>query len=87
MSCDNSTYHTAVDLYPCLCPELELGDYAMARETDLERRRSRKQSGLGLAADGSKSKGDRREAQPRIIPDSTQIEPEYVWGDEGPIND
>jgi hypothetical protein len=77
MSCDNSTYHTLVDLDPCLGPELELGDYATARKTDLERH----------TADRSESKGRRREAQSRIIPDSTQIEPEYVWGDEGPIND
>ncbi len=87
MSCDNSTYHTAVDLDPCLCPELELGDYATATETDLERRKSRKQSGLGLAADRPRSKGHRHDVQSRIIPDSTEIDPEYVWGDEGPINE
>jgi hypothetical protein len=33
------------------------------------------------------SKPHRQEAQSRIIPDSTQIDPEYVWGDEGPSND
>ncbi len=77
MSCDNSTYHTTVDLDPCLGPELELGDCATARRADLERH----------TANGSKSKGDRCEARARIIPDSTEIDPEYVWGDEGPIND
>ena len=77
MSCDNTTYHSVVDLDPCSCPELELGDYATAKRADLERH----------TADRSQSKGRRREAQAHIIPDSTQIEPEYVWGDEGPIND
>ena len=87
MSCDNSIYHTAADLDPCLCPSLELGNSATARKSDLERRKSLKRGRLGLAADQSESKGHRHEAQSRIIPDSTQIEPEYVWGDEGPIND
>jgi hypothetical protein len=77
MSCDNSIYHTAVDLDPCLCPEQELVDYGTARKTDLERH----------TADRSKSKGHRHEAQSRIIPDSTETDPVYVWGDEGPIND
>jgi hypothetical protein len=39
------------------------------------------------AADQSKAKGHRHEAQSRIIPDSTETDPVYVWGDEGPIND
>jgi hypothetical protein len=77
MSCDNSTYHIAVHLDPCLSPKLELGDYATARKTDLERH----------TADRFRSKGHRQEVQSRIIPDSTQTDPEYVWGDEGPIND
>lgn len=77
MSCDNSTYYTVVDLDPCLCPELDPGDCVTARKAHLD----------GHTADRPQSKGRRREAQSRIIPDSTQIEPEYVWGDEGPIND
>jgi hypothetical protein len=77
MSCDNTICHTAVDLDPCSSARLELGDYGAARKTDLERH----------SADRSKSKGHRREVRSRIIPDSTQTEPEYVWGDEGPIND
>jgi hypothetical protein len=76
MSYDNSIYHTAVDLDPHLSPRPELSDYAAGRKADLERH----------TADRSKSKGHRHEVQSRIIPDSTQTEPEYVWGDEGPIN-
>jgi hypothetical protein len=77
MSCDNSTYHIAVDLDQCLSARRELGDYATARKADLERH----------TADRSKAKGHRHEAQSRIIPDSTETDPLYVWGDEGPIND
>ncbi len=88
MSCDNSIHHTAVDLDACLCPGLELGDYAATtRKLDLERDKSPKQGELGLAADQSRSNERRHGVQSRIIADSTQVEPEYVWGDEGPIND
>ena len=87
MSCDTSIYYTTVDLDPCLSPRLDPDDCATASETDLERNKSVKQGGFGLTADQSKSKGHRHDVQSRIIPDSTQTEPEYVWGDEGPIND
>ena len=82
MSCHYSTYHTAVDLDQCSSPN----DRATARGSDVERRKSLKQSRPGLAADQSKAKGHRHEAQSRIIPDSTETLPECVWGDEGPIN-
>jgi hypothetical protein len=87
MSCNNSTYNTAFDFDPCLSPRLEPGDFGPATETELARDKSLKQGRGGLPADQAKSKGHRHEAQSRIIPDSTQTEPEYVWGDEGPIND
>jgi hypothetical protein len=83
MSCHYSTYRTAVDLDQYSSSN----DRATARGSDVERRKSLKQSRAGLAADQFKAKGHRHEAQPRIIPDSTEIDPEYVWGDEGPIND
>jgi hypothetical protein len=88
MSCDNSIHHTTVALDACLCLGLELGDYAATtRKPDLKRHKSPKQGELGLAADQSRSNGHRHDVQSRIILDSTQVEPEYVWGDEGPIND
>ncbi len=86
MPCDYSTYQSAVDLDPCSSPNLELG-CATARGPGVERRKSVKQRRLGLAADQSKATGHRHEAQSRIIPDSTETDPVYVWGDEGPIND
>jgi hypothetical protein len=87
MSCDNSTYHSAVDLDRCSSANLELGDCATARAPDAERRKSLKRNRRELAADQSKAKGHRHEARSRIIPDSTETDPVYVWGDEGPIND
>jgi hypothetical protein len=83
MSCDNWTYSTAIlDLVPCSSPTLEVGDYFTARETKV----SPKQDRPGLSAEQFKSKRHRHEVQSHI-PDSTQTNPEYVWGDEGPIND
>jgi hypothetical protein len=86
MSCDNWTYCNAiVDLVPRASLTVEVGDYA-PRETNLEPDKSQKQGRSGLTAK-SKSQGYRHEVQSRVIPDSTQTDPVYVWGDEGPIND
>jgi hypothetical protein len=75
MSCDNSTCFTAiVDIVPCSNPAAEPDE-------------SPKRGHPGVIADRSKSKGHRHDVQSHTIPDSTQIDPEYVWGDEGPIND
>jgi hypothetical protein len=88
MSCDNSTYCTAiVGLASYSNLALEMGDYPTARETDLEVDKSLKQAGSGQTADRSKLKGHRHEVRSRIIADSRRTDPEYVWGDEGPIND
>ena len=82
MSCDNWTYCAAiVDLTPCSSLASDADDYATPAEA------SSQQGRPGLTADRSKSKGHRHVGQSRIIPDSTQVDPEYVWGDEGPIND
>jgi hypothetical protein len=35
----------------------------------------------------TESKKDRRSSRPRVLPDSTHMCPEFVWGDEGPVND
>jgi hypothetical protein len=82
MSCDNWTYCTAiVDLAPCSSLASDVDDYATPAEA------SSQQGRPGLTADRSKSKGHRHVGESRIIPDSTRADPEYVWGDEGPIND
>jgi hypothetical protein len=81
MSCDHWTYSIPIfDLVPRPNPTT---GYVRVTETDLEGDLGRRE----LLADESKPKRYRQEAQSRIIPDSTQIDPEYVWGDEGPIND
>jgi hypothetical protein len=49
-------------------------DFATPAPTGLGRE-SRERGRPGLVAHRS-----------RPLPDSTQIDPEYVWGDEGPIN-
>jgi hypothetical protein len=75
MSCDNSVYLSAiVGVVPRSNP---------AAEPDEPRKRGRP----SVIADRSKSKGHRHDVQSHTIPDSTQIDPEQVWGDEGPIND
>jgi hypothetical protein len=88
MSFDNWTYCTAVvELAPCSGLALDVNDYDAPAEANLEHIKSRRQGRLGLAADRSKSKECRHEVRSRIFRDSTQTDPEYVWGDEGPIND
>ena len=88
MSCDNWTYDNAiVDLGPHLSPTRELWDYPAAPETASDGGHSLKPGRPGLSADQHKSKEYRREVQAHIIPDSSQTEPQYVWGDEGPINE
>jgi len=52
-----------------------------------DRGESPKRGRPGVIADRSKSKGHRHDFQSQTITDSTQIDPECVWGDEGPIND
>jgi hypothetical protein len=75
MSCDNSIYFSAiVDGVPCSNPAADRGE-------------SPKRGRPGVIADRSKSKGHRHDFQSHTIADPTQIDPECVWGDEGPIND
>ena len=47
----------------------------------------RKSDGSGLTADQSKSKKHQSRVEPRVVANSNHTDPEYVWGDEGPIND
>ena len=35
----------------------------------------------------TKSEKYRHKATPRVLPDSRHVNPEYVWGDEGPVNE
>jgi hypothetical protein len=79
MSCDNSTTCTAiVDLVSL--PNLEPRDFGTADATHVAGDQPLKRCRSGPT-------GDRSQAKAHIIPDSTQIVPEYVWGDEGPVND
>ena len=35
----------------------------------------------------TESKKYRHKIRPRVLPDSRHVNPEYVWGDEGPVNE
>lgn len=88
MACDYRTYDTAtIELLPRSRVAVEPGDQRAARETETDGGQSLKDGRPRVTADQIKSKEHRREIHSRIIPDSTQTEPEYVWGDEGPINE
>jgi hypothetical protein len=87
MSCDNWTYCTTIlDLTSYSSLASGADDHATPAGANLEGDKSLQQ-GRPELTDRSKSKGPRHEGRSRIIPDSTQKDPEYVWGDEGPIND
>jgi hypothetical protein len=86
MSCDNWTYSPAiVELVAYSNLDEELGDYATTRETAVETDNPLKRCRSEPTADQSKAHRD--ETRARIIADTTHVCPQYVWGDEGPIND
>jgi hypothetical protein len=88
MSCDISAHCTPIaDLASYSTSGAELDDYATTKETDAERNPPAKRCRSGPAADLSKSKAHRHETGLRIVPDTTHADPQYVWGDEGPVND
>lgn len=92
MSCDISTYCTALVEFAAHSDlAVELGDHPAARKADDERDKSLKWCRSGPRsepiADESKSKGQRHRSRSCTIADSTHIDPQYVWGDEGPVND
>ena len=35
----------------------------------------------------TESKKYRHKIRPSVLPDSRHVNPEYVWGDEGPVNE
>ena len=85
MPCDNSTNYTpVVDLRLRCSRSIELGAHATTWKTHKEAQNGRRSE---LNPDRSKSKECRHEVQSSVIPDCTETDPEYVWGDEGPFND
>jgi hypothetical protein len=78
MPCDNTTICTAIADLVSL--SLEPRDFRTADETDVACDQPLTRCRSGPTRDRSKAKA-------HIIPDSTQTVPEYVWGDEGPVND
>jgi len=78
MPCDNTTICTAIADLVSL--SLEPRDFRTADETDVACDQPLTRCRSGPTRDRSKAKA-------HIIPDSTQTVTEYVWGDEGPVND
>ena len=88
MSCDISTYCTAIVEFAAHSDlAIELGDHPAAREADDECNESLKRCRSGPTVDKSKSEGQRHRSRSCTIADSTHTDPQYVWGDEGPVND
>jgi hypothetical protein len=87
MSCANKTVGTSI----------RLTQYSSSRATPRSRGRKTDTATEGktfldkveskLAADESRSKKYHHEIKPGSIRDCARTDPEYVWGDEGPINE
>ena len=45
------------------------------------------QNSVAIELPATKSKQQRPKSRPRVLPDSTHMCPEFVWGDEGPVNE
>jgi hypothetical protein len=76
MSCASEAYAALVGAHPSLCLLDYSGDAVESRVRQREIHRAR-----ALAPDGSSLTAS------RLVPDSSKTDPEYVWGDEGPISE
>jgi hypothetical protein len=86
MSCDILVDCTAiVDFVAYSSPADAPGDCVVTRAAELapEMKRCR----AGPAGDLPEAKALRHQMRSRVIADTTHIDPQSVWGDEGPIND
>jgi len=94
MSCANETWSkTVIGSQPSLC----LGQHSSSvatpsccvrkTETAQEIERSIERGRHEQAANESKSKSYQHKISRRVIRDHTHTDPEYVWGDEGPVNE
>jgi len=92
MSCANRTYSSTI-VGPQTLASLALYSSSVAmphscgRKTEraLERNLFLEQVTSEPTANESKSK--KHKAKLAVVRDSTHIDPEHVWGDEGPINE
>jgi hypothetical protein len=74
MSCASEAYAAFVGAHPSLCLLDYSGDAVESRVRQRQLHRSRAPDGSPLAA-------------ARVVPDSSNTDPESVWGDEGPISE
>jgi hypothetical protein len=47
----------------------------------------RQNSDVTIELTATESKKYQHKIRPRVLPDSRNVDPEYVWGDEGPVNE
>lgn len=47
----------------------------------------RQNSVVTIELTATRSKKYRHKIRPRVLPDSRHVNPEHVWGDEGPVNE
>jgi hypothetical protein len=47
----------------------------------------RQNSVVTIELTAAEPKKYRHKIRPRVLPDSRHVNPEYVWGDEGPVNE
>jgi hypothetical protein len=74
MSCTSETYSSTIVDSPCPT------GYSSSVLTPLSGFRARETANHALEQ-------CRSQLTAGVIPDSTRADPEYVWGDEGPINE
>ena len=94
MSCANKTYSSTIVGSQTSAPLAQYSNYVATprscgrkAETALQRKRFLEQVVSEPAANESKSKKYQHKIKPGVIRDCTRTIPEYVWGDEGPINE
>ena len=87
MSCVNKTVGTSVRLTQYSSSDATPRSRGRKTDAATERKTFPEQVGSKLAANESKSKKYQHEIKPGVIRDCTRTDPEYVWGDEGPINE
>ena len=87
MSCANKTVGTSVRLTQYSSSDATPRSRGRKTDTATERKTFVEQVESKLTANESKSKKYQDKIKGGVIRDWTHTDPEYVWGDEGPINE
>ena len=87
MSRANRTVGTSVRLTHYSSSDAMRRSRGRKTDTATEGKTFLEQLGSKLTANESESRKYQHEIKPGVIRDCTRTDPEYVWGDEGPINE